>query len=80
MKLEFSQWIFKKYITQTPWKSIQRDLRHVDGWTDTTKLTVASSKYVNANNNSAVKVKVKQSCNRLGVAHRIPGGLGSQIS
>jgi hypothetical protein len=27
-----------------------------------------------------IKVKVKQSRNRLGVAQRVPGGLGSQIS
>jgi len=30
------------------------DLLHVDGQTYTTKLTVAFSKFVNANNNSAV--------------------------
>lgn len=57
MKLDFSQWIFKKYITQTSWKSIQRDLScytWMDGQTDTKKLTVAFSKFVNANNNSAV--------------------------
>ena len=30
--------------------------------------------------NTFVKVKVKQSCNRPGVAQRVPEGLGSQIS
>ena len=52
----------------------------MDGQTDTTKLTVAFSKFVNANNNSAVKVQVKECHNRPGVAQRIPGGLGSKIS
>jgi hypothetical protein len=27
-----------------------------------------------------VKIKLKESCNRPGVAQRVPGGLGSQIS
>jgi hypothetical protein len=31
-------------------------------------------------NEEGVKVKVKQSRNKAGVARRVPGGLGSQIS
>ena len=42
---------------QTSWKSVQGVLScymWLDGQTGTTKLTVAFSKFVNANNNSAI--------------------------
>jgi hypothetical protein len=44
--------------------------------------TFTAASAINMNNMHILMIKVKeakQSCNRLGVAQRVPGGLGSQI-